>query len=64
MFRFIILASKSNTANFILLPNAKVILEFGSFIGFTTRIIVEFFQVNQIELKIFDFDVPVVASSL
>jgi len=55
---------KTILGSYILLSSAKVILEFGSFKGLTTRFIVEFCQVNQIEAKIFAFDVPEVASNL
>lgn len=50
--------------NFILLSDAKVILEFGSFKGVTTKFIVEFCQINQIHTKVFAFDIPEVTHKL
>jgi hypothetical protein len=55
---------KSILGNFILLSAAKVILEFGSFKGVTTKFLVEFCQINQINARIFAFDIPEVTNCL
>jgi hypothetical protein len=55
---------KSILGNFILLSDAQVILEFGSFKGVTTKFLVEFCQINQMHAKIFAFDIPEVTNKL
>jgi hypothetical protein len=55
---------KSILGNFILLSDAKVILEFGSYKGVTTKFLVEFCLVNEINARIFAFDIPEVVKSL
>jgi hypothetical protein len=55
---------KSLLGHFILLGRPKVILELGVFEAVTTRYICEFLRLNQIDAKVYSFDLPEIIAKL
>jgi hypothetical protein len=55
---------KSLLGHYILLLRPRVILELGVFEAVTTRFICEFLRLNQIEAKVYSFDLPDVIAKL